>query len=283
MRTKFKGFFIMMLVLLVMAGATISMAAEVKIGIMQAQAGDARKYQPLLDYLEKKGLSAKFISASTYTAAADMFAKGQLDAMFSGSGVAGSLIIKEVAEPLLRPVNLDGTSTYSAVVIAKKGGPRFVESADYFAGKRVIFTPLASSGEFYYHSLGASKAKEIMLAASHGSALDALNRGVADVAIIKNRVWDKEKSKFPGLEQIGKDKTENPDNCLIISKKMAGSSSAKLSSILLKLEDDQSNEAKAAKESLKISRFIKTTPVDFKGTLVLLKKAGVTKTFAFKF
>ncbi|HYS42591.1 MAG TPA: PhnD/SsuA/transferrin family substrate-binding protein [Geobacteraceae bacterium] len=283
MRLRAKGLGIMLLVLVGVATAGISTAAEIRIGIMQAQAGDARKYQPLLDYLGKKGLPATFVTASTYPAAADMFAKGQVDAMFSGSGVAGALLIKEVAEPLARPVNLDGTSTYSAVVVVKKGAGKFTGSGDYFAGKRVIFTSLASSGEFYYRSLGASKAKEIMQAASHGAALDALSRGQADVAIVKNRVWDKEKAKYPDLEQIGKDKTENPDNSLMVSKKLAGGTSAKLSSILLGLGNDTSDEAKTVKDSLKITKFIKTTHADFKGTLALLKKAGVTKSFAFKY
>ena len=258
-------------------------AADIKIGIMQAQAGDARKYQPLLDYLTKKGLNASFVTASTYPAAADMFAKGQVDAMFSGSGIAGSMIIKEVAEPLVRPVNQDGISTYSGVIIVKKGGAKFTGTNDYFAGKRVIFTSLASSGEFYYRSLGPSKAKEVMQAASHGAALDAVSRGQADVAIVKNRVWDKEKAKYADLEQVGKDNGENPDNTLIVSKKLAKATADKLSAALLGLGSDSSAEAKAVKESMKITKFIKTTAADFKSTNALLKKAGVNKAFAFKY
>jgi ABC-type phosphate/phosphonate transport system substrate-binding protein len=263
--------------------SSMALAADIKIGIMQAQAGDARKYQPLLDYLSKKGLAASFVTANTYPAAADMFAKGQVDAMFSGSGIAGAMIIKDVADPLVRPVNQDGTSTYSAAVIVKKGGPKFTGSNDYFAGKRVIFTSLASSGEFFYRSLGPSKAKELMQAASHGAALDAVSRGQADVAIVKNRVWDKEKAKYADLEQAGRDNGENPDNTLIISKKLAKGTADKLSSILLGIGSDSSTEAKAVKDSMKITKFVKTAPADFKSTNALLKKAGVTKSFAFKY
>jgi len=267
----------------VFAVGAAAQAAEVKIGIMQAQAGDARKYQPLLDYLAKKGLPATFVTANTYPAAADMFAKGQVDAMFSGSGIAGAMIIKDVAAPLVRPVGLDGNSTYSAAVIVKKPGAKFTPSNDYFSGKRVIFTSLASSGEFYFRSLGASKAKEVMQAASHGAALDALSRGQADVAIVKNRVWEKEKAKYAELELVGRDNGENPDNTLIVSKKFSKASADKFAAILLDLEGDTSAEAKAVKDSLKITKFIKTTSNDFKSTLALLKKAGVTKSFNFKY
>lgn len=272
--------------MVLMIGLTLTglaSAADLKIGIMQAQAGDARKYQALLDYLGKKGLKTSFVTANNYPAAAELFANGQVDAMFSGSGIAGTMILKGVAEPLARPVNQDGTSTYSACVIVKKGAEKYNASNSYFAGKRVIFTSLASSGEFYYHSLGASKAKEVKLAASHGAALDALSRGQADVAIIKNRVWDKEKSKYPDLELGGKDIAENPDNTLIVSKKLSADTAGKLSTILLGIGSDNAPEAKAVKDSMKISKFIKTTPADFSKTLVLLKKAGVNKSFNFKY
>ena len=269
--------------LLVWLSAGIADAGELKIAIMQAQAGDARKYQPLLDYLNKKGVSAAFTTAANYPAAAEMFSKGHADAMFSGSGVAGAMIIKGVASPLVRPVSQDGTSTYSAVVIARKGAPKFTGSPDYFAGKRVIFTALASSGEFYYRSLGPSRAAEIMLAGSHGAALDALNRGQADIAIVKNHVWNKERSKYPDLEKVGEDKGENPDNTLIVSRKLDQGSVQKLSEALLALKDDTSAEAAAVKKSLQIREYIVTTEKDFSSTLSLLKNAGVDKNFNFKF
>lgn len=272
------------LALVIVAFAAMSAAAaDLKIALMQAQAGDARKFQPLLDYLSKKGVAASFITAQDYPAAADMFAKGAVDAMFSGSGIAGSMIIKGLASPLVRPVGMDGVSTYSADVIAPKGSPKFAGTAAYFNGKRVIYTPLASAGEFYFQSLGASNPAERMKAASHGAAIDALSRGQADIAIVKNRVWSKEQGKYAMLERVGGDNGENPDNTLIISKKLGEATAQKISDILLGLKGDSSAEAAAVKESLKIGGFVKTTDADFKHTLALLKKAGVTKAFNFKF
>jgi ABC-type phosphate/phosphonate transport system substrate-binding protein len=260
-----------------------AVAAEVKIGIMQATAGEARKFQPLLDYFAKKGVTASFVTARDYPAAADMFAKGEVGAMFSGSGIAGTMIIKGVADPLVRPVQENGVSTYSAVVVAPKGSAAFTGSAGYFNGKRVIFSALASSGEFYFHSIGQSRPAAIMKAASHGAAIDALNRGQADVAIVKNHVWNKEKGKYGSLVQAGGDEGENPDNTLIISRKLDAATAQMISRILLGMKDDTSAEAAAVKDSLKIREFITTTEKDFTHTLALLRKAGVTRDFGFTY
>jgi ABC-type phosphate/phosphonate transport system substrate-binding protein len=256
-------------------------AEQFRIAIMQDQSGAAQKFIPVLEYLKKKGVDATFVTAPDYPAAVGMFAIGSVDGMFSGSGVAGFLILKGLAIPTVRPVNMNGHSTYWAVVIAKKGSPKFNGSANYFIGKKVVFTSLASSGDFYFHSLpGAEQVKvtEIKVA-SHGDAIETLNDGKADVAIVKNRIWDSVKDKYPNLEKIGEDKGENPDGTLIMSKKMPPVLAARISDALLRLKDDSSIEALETKKSLGIQGYIKTTLKDFEHTLSLLKKADVTKRF----
>jgi len=262
-----------------------AMAEELRVVTTQDKTGEARKYKELIDYLAKKGVDMHFEAARDYVSAAEMFSRGGVDAMFSGSGVAGIMILKGLADPVVRPVSKDGTSTYWAVVIAKKGAPKFSGTAEYFKGKKVILTSLASSGEIYLHSIqGAPRAAaEIMKASSHGAALDALNSGVADVAIVKNRVWDAEKGKYPGLELVGQDKEENPDGTLIVSKKMKQETRNKIASVLTGLDQDLSAEAAAVRNVLGIREYVSTKKEDFRHTLELLKKAGVTKNFNFKF
>jgi ABC-type phosphate/phosphonate transport system substrate-binding protein len=258
-------------------------AEPFRIAIMQDQPGVAKAFQPLLDYLSKKGIEASFIAAKNYLSAAGMFKNGDVDGMFSGSGVAGAMIIKELAVPVVRPVGKDGFSTYWAVIIAPKGAKKFTGSAAYFAEKRVIVTSLASSGEFYYRSLPDARLTKATLikAASHGAAIEALSKGEADVAIVKNRVWDKIKDKYQNLEPVGEDKGENPDGTLIVSIKADGSLVARVSAILIGIEKDNSPESQTVKSSLEIQGFTKTTIKDFEHTLSLLKNAGVTKTFDF--
>jgi ABC-type phosphate/phosphonate transport system substrate-binding protein len=280
----------MIYVFVVFVGAFIlsyspARADQFKIAIMQEERGAAAKYRQLETYLKNKGIEFSFVGATNYPAAANMFASGEVDAMFSGSGIAGTFIIKDLATPLVRPVNREGISTYHATVVAKKGSPKFTRNADYFNGKKVIFTPLASAGEFFYHSIdGIESAKATTLkAASHAAAIEALASNSADVAIVKNHIWNKLKGKYPNLTSVGEDTEENPDGTLIVSKKADSKIVSRVSSALLALKDDKSKEARAARDELGIQAYIKTSTADFKHTMELLRKAGVDKSFNFSF
>ncbi len=260
-----------------------SEAVQFRLAITQDQKNAVQKYIPLLDYLATKGIVPSYVEAKDYPAAAALFAKGAVDAMFCGSSVAGAFMISELAVPLVRPVNPDGHSTYRAVILAPKGSPMFDGSADYFKGKKVIFTTLDSSGEFYFDSLPSAAQTDAILIKtdSHRDAIEALDKGQADIAIVKNRVWDSVQHRYHNLAMVGEDKGENPDNTLIVSANMPVSLKAKIFADLVAMQNDPSPEAQAAKKNMKISGFIKTTEKDFRHTLALLKKAGVTRSFLF--
>ena len=263
--------------------AASSEAAQLRIAITQDQKSLVKKYMPLMDYLAKKGTVPSYVEVKDYQAAASLFARGGVDAMFCGSAAAGAFMISELAVPLVRPVNTDGHSTYKAVVLAPKGAPLFDGSAEYFKGKKVAFTGFDSSGEFYFNSLpGATQIVAIrIMADSHAEAIEALDKGRADVAIVKNTVWESVQERYPNLAVVGEDKEENPDNTLIVSVNMLLALRAKITSELLAMQNDPMPEARAAKKSLKIFGFIKTTDKDFEHTLALLKSAGVTRSFLF--
>ncbi len=283
---KTKSLLIVVLsVLVVGLTSGFSYSKEFRIILMQDEKGAAERYSPLMTYLKKNDFDVDFVTAPNYSAASKMFASGAVDAIFSGSGVAGALIIKDLAYPIARPVSKGGGSTYHAVVIARKGASKFTDTVDYFNGKRIIFTALASSGEFYYRSNPKIKSinSKIEIAASHGGAIDALSRGAADVAIVKNLVWEKYKDKYPGLEKVKDDNGENPEMPLMISNKADAKKTARLSRILLALENDKSPDALEVKNKLGIQGYATTTRADFKHTIFLLKKAGVTKSFDFNF
>lgn len=275
-------FFVPTMVVLLFGMTHFVHAATFKIGIMQDKAGAAQKYAPMLAFFKSKGLDVKLQGYRNYVDAAVKFEEGKVDAMVAGSGVAGSMMIKGVAYPIVRPVGNDGTSTYWAVVLAPKGSPQYTGNPDYFKGKRIICSFLASSGEFYARSILGPK-RELLKAASHGVAIKALAMKQADIAIVKNRVWDSEKGNLSSLVEVGKDDGENPNNAMIVSHKTDKAIVEKVKAALLGLEKDNSPEAIKLKESLKVTGYIPTTEEDFAHTLQLLKKAGVTNDFQFKY
>lgn len=261
--------------------ASTAWSAPFRIVVTQDQSGEARKYQPLLDYLGKKGVEAKFILARDYPAAAAMFSAGEADGMFCGSGIAGALLIKGLAVPVVRPVSKDGTSTYWAVVLGRKGGPKFSTAGDFLKGKRVAFTALASSGDFYFRAIGAERAGALgVTVANHAAAIDALSAGTVDYAIVKNRVWDRVKKSHPTLELVGEDKGENPDGTLLVSLRVDKAMVQAITDALLAVKGDAN--AAAVQEAAGIEGYVKTTREDYKHTIELLTKAGVTATYDFK-
>jgi ABC-type phosphate/phosphonate transport system substrate-binding protein len=256
-------------------------ATVLKLGIMQDRPGVAAKYAVLRNYFKSVGVDLKLKGYRSYRDAAVKFANGDVDAMFAGSGVAGSMMIKKLASPLVRPVHQDGWSTYWAVVIAPKGVWKNVKMDKKFLGnKKIICSALASSGEFFARSiLGTEYA--LSIAGSHGMAINALDNDAAEIAVVKNWVWEAVKNKYPKLEQVGKDSGENPNGTLIVSNLIDPKVAQTVKERLLKLESDNSKEAVAVKKKLKVQKYIITTEEDFQHTLALLKRAGVTPAFKF--
>jgi len=272
-----------LLLVLLLAGAGSVMAGEFRLAVMQSQKGDAEQFGPLAGYLEKNGIKAKIIVPESYQDAARMFAEGRVDGMFSGSGVAGVMLLKKVANPLVRPVTARGISTYWAVVVARKGTPSFVASADYFKGKRVVCCALASSGEFFLRAIPGARdaAAQVKIAGSHGAAIEAVSKGEADIAIVKNLVWNDVRGDYPALEQVGSDSGQNPDNTLIVATRCDKELVKKLMGLLLGLKDDPSPEAEAVRQGLGLREYILTSAADFNHTLSLLKWAGVGPDYDF--
>ncbi|MBL6991612.1 MAG: PhnD/SsuA/transferrin family substrate-binding protein [Bacteriovoracaceae bacterium] len=266
--------------------ATKSDSLILKIGIMQDQKGLINKFAPLGPYLKTKNINVQFIGFESYQSAADKFKNNKIHAMFSGSGVAGSFIIKGLAIPVVRPLRRDGGSHYYAVVIAPVGSKKFRGMPSYFSKKKIAFSTLASSGEFFYRALTRSskyKAAHILKTASHGAAVKALAAKIVDIAIVKNLVWDDLKKDYSGIEQVGEDYEQNPDNVLIVSTNFKKQDTKKISDILISINSDHTKQAKAAKDTMEIFGFIKTSIRDFKYTIELLKLAGVNDEFDFSF
>lgn len=276
LRIKLSSILFLLAIALLGLGSGSANAGVFKVGIMQAQAGAAKKYESLEAYLLKENVHVKFVAFNNYKEAAQLFAKGDVDGMFSGSGVAGAFILKGLVKPLVRPVDNQGRSTYWAVVVGHKGDSPFTGNAGNFRNKKVTYSALASSGEFFFRAIpGIDKVgAQGSIAGNHQAAIERLNKGEADYAIIKNTVWDSLKNKYPNLEQIGQDGGQNPNETLIISNKTSPETIKEVLNALLAVEKNP--DAASVREAMALKSFVLTTTNDFAHTLSLLKRAGVT-------
>jgi ABC-type phosphate/phosphonate transport system substrate-binding protein len=268
------------LLLLFFLFSSLSEAKEFRLGIMYDNPVVAKKYYTLANYIKANGLDTTIHKFTRYNHAIKAFSDHKLDAMISGSGVAGILILKDIAYPILRPLNVQGWSTYRAVIISHKGSKKYNKRSAFFNNKSVAATELASSGEFFIKSINNSSLTMLPVG-SHLLALRSLARGVSDIAIIKNRVWDSVFLHYPQLEKVGEVLGSNPNNPLMISRQTDLQAVNKIRAILQKLEFDDSKLALQVKQQLQIEKYIVTTLDDFKYTIKLLQRAGVTKEYKF--
>jgi len=277
---------------LTLATASFALAADTLHFVIMSSEDPKKegpKYAALAEYLKAGSPEIADIQlrvAKDYPEAAKLFQGAEVDGMFSGSFVAGIFIKKEVAKPIARPVLASGATTYKAVIIAKEGTKPFAGIGD-FRGKKVAYTLLASSGEAFVRGLlpAGEKPETVYTpvpAASHLIAINAVQSGAADYAVVKNMVWDP--AKFPGLVLVGEDKGENPNNTLIMSNAAAGKHGEHIRTLLLKLESDTGALAAEVKKLFGVKAFIPTTNADFNHTFEIFEKANINaKTFDFKF
>lgn len=245
------------------------------------------KYTALAEYLKTAIPQLGEIQlrvAKDYPEAAKLFQGGEVDGMFSGSFVAANFIRREVAKPVARPVLVSGATTYKAYVIARQGTKPFAGIAD-FRGKKVAYTLIASSGEAFVRSLLAAGERPESVytpvpAASHLLAINAVQGGAADYAVVKNMSWDP--AKFPELALVGEDKGENPNNTLIMSNATFAKYGEQVKAALLKLESDTKAQAAEVKRLFGIKGFVATGTADFAHTFSIIEKSGFN-TAAFSF
>ncbi|MHB8909968.1 MAG: hypothetical protein ACYDAA_13940 [Syntrophales bacterium] len=83
--------FVVVFALGIMPG--IVKAEEFRIAIVQDSISSVQAYKPLVAHLAKIGIAVTLVEAPTYQAVAKMFSSGEVDAIFNGPGIPGSMII----------------------------------------------------------------------------------------------------------------------------------------------------------------------------------------------
>jgi len=266
---------------------------EILIGLIPEQNvfRQRERYQNLKNYLsDKLGITVNFTSLSRYGNIMEHFTAEKMDGAFFGSFTYGLAHHQLEVEPLARPVNLDGTSTYHGYLFVRKdSGIRRV--AD-MKGKRFAFVERATTAGYlfplaYFRENGVPDPHvylgEGFFAGSHDAAILAVLNKEADIGAAKNTIYDQLSAENPRVEKelvILATSGKVPQNCLAVRKNLDPELKHALKQALLDMDKDP-----AGTEALRrfgARDFIETQDSDYEYLYRLSAQVGINlKTYRY--
>lgn len=230
------------------------------------------RYEPLADYISGKiGCKIKLIVLTRYGNIVDNFVSTGLDGAFFGSFTYAKAHAVLGIEPIARPVDMDGSSTYHGIIIVRKDSG--INSVKDMQGKRFAFVDSETTAGylfpmiyFYKHGITDlnSFLQEAYFAGTHEDVIyDVLNKK-ADVGAEKNTVLARLAAKDSTINEdltVLASSPEVPENSLGVRSDMDDAIKKALKQALLAMHADP-----VGKEILKefgAQKFIETKDEDY--------------------
>ena len=242
------------------------------------------RFKPLMAYLSRKtGVKVKITILSRYGNIIDSFVSEKMDGAFFGSFTGALAIEKLGVEPIARPVNLDGSSTYHGYLFVRRDSG--IKGVKEMKGKKMVFVEKATTAGFifpvaYLKQKGVYDFKkyfsEYYFAGSHDAAIHAVLDKKADVGAAKHSIYDRLRKVEPRVEKelvVLADSAKVPSNGLCVRKGLDKNLAARLKNALLNIDKDP--EGKPVLESFGAIKFIGTTAADYTSVFDLAKDAGI--------
>jgi len=263
-----------------------SYAVELNIGLIPEQNvfKQFKRYEPLGKYIEKKtGTKIKFTLLSRYGNILESFHRKKMDGAFWGS-FTGAMAIKKLGiQPVARPINLDGTSTYRGYIMVHKDSG--IKNIKDMKGKSLAFVEKATTAGYifpmaYFRENGIKDIdkyfSEYYFTGSHDAAIHALLTRKVDIACAKNTVFEilaREDSRIKDNLVIIATSPDVPSNGLGLRKEIAYGVKEELRSALLDMHIDP--EGKEVLEEFGVKRFIETNKEDYAPVFDISERAGI--------
>lgn len=259
---------------------------EILIGLIPEQNifRQRERYDFLKMYLgEKLGVTVNFTSLSRYGNIIARFSSEKMDAAFFGSFTYALAHSQIGVEPLVRPVNLDGTSTYHGYLFARKDSR--IRSAADMKGKRFAFVELATTAGYlfplaYFKENGISDPEsylgETFFTGSHDAAIEAVLNREADAGVSKNTIYEQiglENPRVEGELVILATSRVVPQNCLAVRKDLDPELKQALKQILLEMNENP--EGENALRRFGARGFVETNDSDYKHLYELSREVGI--------
>ncbi|HBH62047.1 MAG TPA: hypothetical protein DDX85_09990 [Nitrospiraceae bacterium] len=272
------------LVLLMLSG--ISHATQLTIGLIPEQNvfKQMKRYQPIGDYIEKKTeIKIRFTILSRYGNIVESFEQKNMDGAFWGS-FTGAMAIKKLGiQPIARPVNQDGTSTYKGYIFVHKDS--VITGVDRMRHSVMAFVDRATTAGYVFpiaylreHGITDIKSffKEYYFTGSHDAAIYAVLNKEAEIGCAKNTIFDMLAEENPRVKEdlvVIATSPEVPSNGLAMRSNIATDIRLKLKKVLLEMDSDP--EGKEVLKKFGAIRFVETTVDDYAPVFDLARKAGI--------
>lgn len=243
-----------------------------------------QKHRPLEDYLsEKLGVKVKFTILSRYGDIVERFVARDMDGAFFGIYTSALAMDSLGVEPVVRTMNIDGSTTARGYLFARKDSG--IRTLSDMKNKRAAFVDKATAtGYIFVVALLKENGikdmnkffSESSFMGSHESTIFAVLDGRADVGAAKGKVLDRLIQKDPVIGDeiyVIAQSIDLPDGTLMIRKNIDPETKRKLKEALLTL--DRTARGIEILNTLGIKSYVDAGNEDFGAVRNLAIKAGV--------
>jgi phosphonate transport system substrate-binding protein len=264
----------------------ISHADELTIGLIPEQNvfKQMKRYMPVGEYIQKRtGIKIKFTVLSRYGNIIDSFQNKKMDGAFWGS-FTGALAIKKLGvQPIARPVNMDGSSSYKGYIFVHKYST--IDSVERMRHSVIAFVDRATTAGYlfplsYLRQNGVKNIdtffKEAYFAGSHDAVIYSVLDKNAEVGCAKNTIFDMLARKDPRVRDdlvILAESQEVPSNSFALRKDIPLAMRNQIKRLLIEMSQD--TEGRAVLKEFGIKEFIETTEKDYQPVFDIAQKAGI--------
>jgi len=261
-------------------------SGELTIGLIPEQNvfDQIKKYRPLGQYIEKKtGVKIRFTVLSNYGNIVESFNEREIDGAFWGS-FTGAMAIRQLGvQPIARPVNTDGTSSYRGYIFVHRYS--VIDGVDRMKDTVIAFVDKATTAGYvfpvaYFREHGVKNIstyfREHYFTGSHDAAIYAVLNREADIGCAKNTIFDQLARNDQRVKEdlvIIAESPEFPSNGLGLKNDVPLAVRENIRRVLLGMDKDP--EGRDVLEKFGAARFISTEESDYKPVFDIAARAGI--------
>ncbi len=274
------------IIIFIVIASGIASAEELTIGLIPEQNvfKQMKRYKPVGEYIEKRtGIKMNFTVLTRYGNIIKSFQEKKMDGAFWGS-FTGALAIKKLGvQPIARPVNLEGASSYKGYIFVHKYS--VIDSVERMRHSVIALVDKATTAGYlfplaYLKRNGVKSMdtyfKEAYFAGSHDAAISAVLNKKAEVGCAKNTIFDMLAKADPKVREdlvILAESPEVPSNSFALRKDIPLALKKQLKRVLLEMSQD--SEGRKVLSNFGAREFIETTEADYQPVFKIAEEAGI--------